>query len=236
MAEQHAVLIGSTGLIGHHLLIRLLEDTFFSRVTALVRRPFNMKHPKLDIKVVDFTNRDQCRDAMVGGTVLFCCIGTTQKQVKGNKATYRAIDFGIPVMTATLAKELGYRSMLHISAVGADQNASNFYLKLKGETDQALIAVGLPALSIFRPSLLLGNRKEFRVGEKIAQTVMPVLAGLLFGNWARYKPVQATSVADAMLHAAQQQVNGTFIHEYAGITALANEKLHSQGSHPTVQT
>lgn len=214
MSQQTAVLIGASGLTGHHLLIRLLENPAYSAVKILVRKPMYMKHPKLSVHVVDFADLHQMRNAMQGGNILFSCIGTTLAQVKGNKALYRSIDFDIPVNASKIAKELGFFSMLLVSAVGANPASSNFYLKLKGETDAAVMAQGLPAVHIFKPSLLLGNRKELRIVERITQSVMPVLAILIPKRWSRLKPIKATDVADAMLEAGLNKEEGNFYYEY----------------------
>lgn len=212
MQERSAVLIGATGLIGHHLLLRLLEGNAYSTVKVLVRRAFHMKHPKLTIHVVDFRNRVQVSEAMEGGHVLFCCLGTTQQQVKGDKTAYRFVDHDIPVLCAELAAEKAFSSFLMVSAVGANPSSGNFYLKLKGETEKAVQEKGLKAVHIFRPSLLLGKRKELRVGERIAQAVMPAIAPLLP---AKYRPIQATKVADAMLKASLEESSGVKVYGYA---------------------
>jgi uncharacterized protein YbjT (DUF2867 family) len=211
MQERSAILIGATGLIGHHLLLRLLESDAYSAVKVLVRRPFHIKHPKLTVHVVNFQNRSEISEALNGGNALFCCLGTTQKQVKGNQTAYRFVDFHIPVMCAELAAEKGFASFLLVSAVGANTSASNFYLKLKGETEQAIREKGLPSVHIFRPSLLLGKRKELRIGERIAQAVMPVLSPLIP---AQYRPIEATKVADAMLKASLQANPGVKVYSY----------------------
>lgn len=171
-----ATLIGATGLIGSHLLELLLADDKFGTVRILVRRPFELNHPKLEKKLVDFSDMESYRLALEGSDVIFCAIGTTQKKVKGDKEAYRKVDFDIPVNAARLGKLCGCETFVLVSSVGASSKSNNFYLKLKGEVEDAVNACGITHLHIVRPSLLLGKRKEYRFGERIAQAVMPVIS------------------------------------------------------------
>lgn len=197
---MHATLIGSTGLIGGHLLDLLLKDPVFDTVRILIRRPMDIIHPKLEKKLVDFTDKESFRLALEGTDVIFCCIGTTMKKMKGDKEAYRKVDYDIAVHAAQLGKVNGCEKFVLVSAVGADSKSRNFYLKLKGEVEEAVQATGIEGVYILRPSLLIGNRKEFRFGEKMATWLMPLFAFLLP---ARYKPVKASEVAKAMVNAVK---------------------------------
>ncbi len=197
---MHATIIGATGLIGGHLLDLLINDPAFSTVRVLIRRPLESGHPKLEKKLVDFNDLEGFRLALEGTDVIFCCIGTTMKKMKGNKAAYRKIDYDIAVHAAQLGKANGCEKFVLVSAVGADSKSRNFYLKLKGETEEAVQASGIESVYILRPSLLMGNRKEFRFGEKLATWLMPLFAFLLP---AKYKPVKAREVAKAMVNAVK---------------------------------
>jgi uncharacterized protein YbjT (DUF2867 family) len=163
-----ATLIGANGLIGNLLMQELLNDPYYDTVRILIRRPINFEHPKLEKKIVDFSDSDSLLVAISNSDVVFCSIGTTQKKVKGDKEAYRKIDFGIPVKLAQLCKMTGCEKFILVSSVGADKSSRNFYLQLKGETEEAVIEAGLNSIHILRPSMLLGNRKEFRAGEKLA--------------------------------------------------------------------
>jgi uncharacterized protein YbjT (DUF2867 family) len=197
---MHATIIGSTGLIGTHLLNLLINDPDYSTVRILIRRPVEFSHPKLEKKLVDFNDMESFRLALEGTEVIFCCIGTTMKKMKGDKEAYRKIDYDIAVQAAQLGKANGCEKFVLVSAVGADSNSRNFYLKLKGETEEAVHASGIESVYILRPSLLIGNRKEFRAGEKLATWLMPLFAFLLP---ARYRPVKASEVAKAMVNAVK---------------------------------
>lgn len=198
---MHATIIGATGLIGGHLLDMLLNDITFKSVRILIRRPLELNHPKLEKKLVDFSDMENFRLALEGTDVIFCTIGTTMKKMKGDKDAYRKVDYEIAVNAARLGKANGCEKYVLVSAVGADSKSRNFYLKLKGETEEAVQASGIESVYILRPSLLIGNRKEFRAGEKLASWLMPLFAFILP---AKYRPVKAIDVAKAMIHAVKE--------------------------------
>ena len=198
---MRATVIGATGLIGSHLLELLLADDNFDSVRILLRRPFDLTHPKLEKKLVDFSDMENFRLALEDSDVIFCAIGTTQKKVKGDKSAYRKVDFDIAVNAAQLGKLCGCEIFVLVSAVGANSQSNNFYLKLKGETEEAVKATGIKSIHIVRPSLLLGDRKEFRLGEKMAQWVMPVFS---FLTPKKYRPIHAKKVAEMMINAAKK--------------------------------
>lgn len=223
MPLQTAVVIGATGLTGGHVVQALLHGETFSKVVVLVRGNFNVSHPKLTVKKVDFGDMDNYQKQLGKGDAIFCCIGTTQKKVKGDMAQYRKVDYDIPVNAAVLGKQAGFNTFLLVSAIGANPQAANFYLRLKGEVDEAVSSAGLPSVNIFRPSLLLGNRNEVRLGEGIMQPVAKALSFLLRGRFAKYKPVEAQAVAKAMVVASRQAVPGNHVYEYTNITALAGQ-------------
>lgn len=197
-----ATVIGATGLIGSYLLELLLKDDHFDSLRVLVRRPFESDHPKLEKKLVDFTDAESFRLALEGSDVVFCSIGTTQKKVKGDKEAYRKIDYDITVNAARFCKLNGCETFVFVSSVGASSKSKNFYLKLKGEIEDAVKAIGLKHVHIMQPSLLLGKRKESRFGEKIAQWVMPVFSFLIP---KKYRPVKAKKVAEQMITTAKDQ-------------------------------
>ncbi len=218
MENNTVTLIGATGLIGSHILRLLEADPYFSRIRVLVRRPFDTTSPKTDVMVVNFEDETQVRQALAGSSAVFCAIGTTNSKVKGDKAAYRMVDHDIPVRTARLCKETACPQLLLVSSVGADAGSRNFYLKLKGQVEDEIRQTGLHAVAVFRPSLLLGKRKEFRAGERLAQWIMPV-----FGTFlpSRLRPVQARDVALAMVTACKKAIPGYHVLHYNEIRAYA---------------
>lgn len=211
---MRATLIGATGLIGNLLLELLLADEYFDSVRILIRRPMELIHPKLEKKLVDFTDMESFRLALEDSDVVFCSIGTTQKKVKGDKDAYRKIDYDITVNAARFCKLNGCETFVFVSSVGANSKSNNFYLRLKGEVEEAVKAVGLKKVYIMQPSLLLGNRKESRFGEKIAEWIMPVISFLIP---PKYKPIKAAEVAKAMIYLSKKNLTGIYYSQFKEI-------------------
>jgi uncharacterized protein YbjT (DUF2867 family) len=209
-----ATLIGATGLIGNILLQELLDDPYFETIRILIRRPLPVTHPKLEKKLVDFNDNDSLLVALSNSDVIFCTVGTTQRKVKGDKEAYRKIDYDIPVKMARFGKMTGCETYILVSSLGANSKSRNFYLKLKGEVEEAVAAVGLNSVYVLRPSMLLGDRPEFRLGEKIGKVIMVSLSFLLP---SKYKPIHARNVAKAMLVAAKENKAGLTVYESGGI-------------------
>jgi uncharacterized protein YbjT (DUF2867 family) len=220
MYRKTAVVLGATGLIGQHLVQELLQNEFFSKVRILVRRPLNLNHPKADIQVVNFNDEKDIAARIDIGDVIFCCIGTTRKKVKGNKTEYRKVDYDIPIITARLGVQHGFSQFLMVSAIGANPVAANFYLQLKGCIEEDVTALPFESIHIFRPSLLLGKREEFRLGERIGGVAIKAISFLLIGAWRKYRPIQAAEVARSMVAAANKEIAGVHLYEYDEMKAL----------------
>src|SRR6187401_944412 len=213
-----ATLVGATGLIGSYLLEELLNDPWFDTVRILIRRPLDITHPKLEKKIVDFNDSDSLLVALSNSDVLFCTIGSTMKKVIGDKEAYRKIDFDIPVKLARFCKMTNCEKFILVSSAGANSKSRNFYQRLKGETDEAVKSVGLKTVHIMRPSLLLGERKEFRPGENIGKAVMTSLSFIIP---EKYKAIQGKDVAKVMASLAKKDEEGVFIHENSEIRDLS---------------
>jgi len=220
MSEKIATLIGATGLIGGELLSLLLDDDHFKTVRILIRRPLTMDHPKLEKKLVDFSDADSLLVDLDGSDSVFCAIGTTMKKVKGNKEVYRKIDYDIPVNIARYCKIMNCKNYILVSAVGADSKSGNFYLKLKGEVEDIVRKAGIESTYIMQPSMLLGKRNEFRFGERIT---IPLMKKISFLLPSKYKPIQARDVAKAMLAAAKKHEKGVLVCQYRKMKRLARE-------------
>jgi uncharacterized protein YbjT (DUF2867 family) len=220
MPAEIAAVIGATGLIGSHLVQLLQKDSLFDTVRLLVRRPISFQHPKLELKLVNFSDPESFKLAIDGSNTVFCAVGTTQKKVGGDQEAYRKVDYDIPVGAARFSAETGVEKFLLVSSVGASSKSNNFYLKLKGEVEDAVQQTTIRSISVFRPSLLLGNREENRPGEKIGQLLMPLLSFAMMGPWSKYKPIQASDVSRAMFMAAKNNRQGHSIYEYKEMQSL----------------
>jgi uncharacterized protein YbjT (DUF2867 family) len=222
MSAKTAAIIGASGMIGGYLLEQLLNDPDYETIRVIVRRPFDRKHAKVEVKLVDFADYESFKLAIDGSDVVFCAIGTTQKNVKGDKTLYRKIDFDIPVKAARICKETGCQTFVVVSSVGADSTTGNFYLKLKGEVEDALAQSGLEEVHIMQPSQLLGDRKENRPAEKIFKAIMKTVSPLLGGSLAKYKPIHGRDVAKAMIKAAKTNNKGVHRYSFHELMKLAN--------------
>jgi uncharacterized protein YbjT (DUF2867 family) len=219
MKKKTATIIGATGLIGSELLNLLKNDEEYSEVRILARRPLETEHPKVNVKVIDFTDNEAYKTAISGSDVVFCAIGTTSKKVKGNKQEYRKIDFDIPANAAKYCVETGCKKFIFVSSVGASSKSSNFYLSLKGEVEAAIEAIDVRTAIAFRPSLLLGKRNEFRFGELIGKYVIVPLS-VFFPS--QMKPIKAQTVAKAMLQVSKEHLMGYNVLHRKEMKLLAN--------------
>ena len=217
MKEKTAAIIGSTGLIGGKLLELLLNDNYFNVIRVIVRRPVEFNNPAVRVIVIDFSDEVSFRSAIDGCDALFCAVGTTQNKVKGDRAAYYKVDYDIPVNAARFCKETGCPAFLLVSSVGADSRSKNFYLKLKGEVEDKLREMKIASVSVFRPSMLLGKRNEFRFGEEVAKAISAPLS-FLFPS--KYKPVKAENVARAMIAASKKGIPGFHVYHYKEMMEL----------------
>jgi uncharacterized protein YbjT (DUF2867 family) len=211
MQDLKATLIGATGLIGSELFELLIEDEAFSEIKILVRREVDFKHPKVKTAIIDFEDEAAFQSEILAGSIIFCAVGTTNKKARGDKSKYRKVDYDIPVNAAKFGLGKGCKQFVLVSSYGANSSSSNFYTKLKGEVEDCLQELSIPSLAIFRPSILLGNRDEFRLGELTAKFLMNAFSFLLPTN---VKPIQAKDVAKSMMIAAKKNPEGTQVYQY----------------------
>jgi uncharacterized protein YbjT (DUF2867 family) len=217
-----ALIIGSTGLIGSQLLELLLDSEEYAAVITFVKRDSGIRHPKLKQHIIDFDKPEDYQNFVVGDD-FFCTIGTTIKNA-GSQEVFRKVDFEYPKAFATIALQNNVKQFLIISSLGADSNSGNFYLKTKGEIQDFLKDCNFESVSVLQPSLLLGDRKEFRLGEKIGAFFMKLFSFLLIGKMKKYKPIQSEAVAKAMFDIAQKKYKGFHIIESDEIQKIANKK------------
>jgi uncharacterized protein YbjT (DUF2867 family) len=214
-----AVIVGASGLIGSSLLELLLDSTQYDEVLALVRKELPTHHKKLVQLVIDFDKLDEYATS-VTGQAIFCCLGTTRKRTP-DLAVYRKIDHNHPLQLARIAKHNGIKQYHLVSALGADAKSSNFYTKMKGETENDIQGAGLKCLQIYRPSILTGHRKESRPMERFAIKLMKVIDPLLGGGLKKYRSIPAETVARAMYNQSLKYEEGVFIHSSDKIKLLA---------------
>ncbi len=192
------MLLGATGLTGGQVLQGLLAREEVDQVVALVRHRLPTLHDKLAQHEVDFDNLDAHASLFDVDTII-CCLGTTIKKA-GSQAQFRKVDLGYPLKAAELGRSHDVRAFILMSAIGASSSSTIFYNRVKGELEDALEDLGYPYLSIYHPSLLLGDRKEQRTAEALGIKAMPLVNRLLIGPLDKYRGIEAATVAQAMVN------------------------------------
>ena len=227
MRTRAAVLLGASGLTGGYCLRGLVATSEYSsreysRVILLLRKQLSLGEIETPASKVEQSvmNLGEMKSGNFAGVNdVFCTLGTTIAKA-GSQAAFRAVDYELPMRAARAAKEAGIEQFLLVSSVGADPGSSNFYLRTKGELERDLAALKFPALHIFRPGLLLGQRQEFRLSEAFAQRIGPLLNPVMLGPLRKYRSVRAKTVGEAMVAAALRGGSGIFTYHYDEIMGL----------------
>ena len=199
-----ALVFGSSGLVGGHLLNQLIENDDYNKIKIFVRTESENNNPKVEIIKIDFNNLENHKEDIKGDDCFFC-IGTT-KQNSPDKIEYRRVELDVPKQIAQIAKSNSVNSFVFVSSGYADPKNSGDYLKFKGEVEEELKRLNFSKLGIMRPSFLLGNRKEKRVGEKIGIFVFKLLSPLFLGPLKKMKPIHSETVAKAMISSVNQNL------------------------------
>lgn len=216
-----ALLAGATGLVGGHVLDRLLVSPAHDRVTVLVRRPLDRAHPKLDVRIVDFEALARGEGIDLGAAdEAYLCLGTTRRAA-GSADRFRRVDHDYSVACARVARDAGARRAGLVSSVGASARAASFYLRVKGETERDVEALGFDALAIARPSFLVGERREHRAGEAIGIAAARAVGWALGGPLRRYRAIEADVVAAGLVTALAEDRPGARVLEHDALVALA---------------
>jgi uncharacterized protein YbjT (DUF2867 family) len=213
---KQAVIAGATGLVGAECL-KLLLDRYDS-VTAFVRHSTGRTHARLLERHVDFDRLGTME--IPPGAHVYCMLGTTIK-VAGSQEAFRHVDYDYPKMLAERTADAAGSRFQLISSVGANSKSGNFYLRTKGELEDTVRALPIDAVHIFRPSVLAGDRKESRPGEKFGIAITKALQPLLLGPLRKYRAMPAPLLARAMVNAANRDVHGHFLYHYDEIVNTA---------------
>lgn len=214
-----ALIIGATGLVGKQCLYQLLEEKEYLKVVALVRKEMNIKHHKLEQIIVNFDELEKHENSIQADDI-FCCLGTTIGVAK-TQENFRKVDYDYPLKVAELALKNGAKQYMLVSAMGASKTSSIFYCRIKGELEESIAKLGYSSFHVFRPSMLMGDRKEFRSGEIIAKYLMKVIGFLFIGPLAKYKAIEGIVVAKAMVRTALKKVDGIHFYQSNEIKKIA---------------
>ncbi|GAB3018657.1 Rossmann-fold NAD(P)-binding domain-containing protein [Spirosoma pulveris] len=214
--QKTALVLGATGLIGNLLTHQLVDSQLYSQVKVLVRKPLTWQHPHLQEVHFEF---DHPNGLIIQADDIFCCLGTTMKKA-GSKEAFQKVDYQYPMTIARMGLTNGAKQFAIVTSMGADTESSFFYNRVKGEVERDLAGLNYPTLLIYRPSLLLGNRAgqgDNRLGERLAEGAMRLLKPLIP---AKYRAIEASKVAKAMLTTTQQGLTGKTVFESDALQAF----------------
>jgi uncharacterized protein YbjT (DUF2867 family) len=212
---KNALVAGATGLVGSELVSLLVKTEYYNSIHVITRRPFELEHMKLSAHTIDFNKLDSFKpNALISD--VYICLGTTMKKA-GSKENFRKVDYDYVVELSRWASKNNVQKIAVISSIGADAQSKNFYLRTKGEMEDSLKALHLTNLIILRPSLLLGDRKEFRLSEKLASAMMRPISAIMTGKLRKYRAVHAREVAHSMFYHT--------VHAQQSIQLITNELI-----------
>lgn len=225
---QGILLAGATGLVGRLTLRALLDDArFVGVIFAPVRHELDLRDPRLlavrtefgtagaDAGIVDAIEAHSPKrvDSFVS------CLGTTLRAA-GSREAFIAVDRDLVLRLAQLAFDQGARHAVLMSSVGASRQSGNFYLRVKGEVEDAMARVGFTRLDIIQPGLLIGAREQRRPAEALAQSLVPIADRALLGKLSRFRSIDAQQVARAIVALLERSSAGEFTYQYASIQEL----------------
>ena len=199
-----ALIFGSSGLVGKNLLNQVINNSNYSKVKIFVRSSLEISDQKVEIINTDFKDLQKIKNLIIGDDCFFC-IGTTKKK-SPDKSEYRRVELDLPKKIAQISKSNDIKSFIYVSSGFADPKNSGDYLKFKGLVEEEIKSLNFEKIGILRPSFLLGNRKENRVGEKIGIFIFKLLSPLFVGPFKKMKPIHSEIVAKAMIQIANEDI------------------------------
>lgn len=211
--QTRICLVGATGLIGSALIEQALHRPRL-RIIGVARREAKLPFgARMEMLIAD---RSGWPDAIAASRaqVLVCALGTTMRKVGKDETAFRAVDHDLVLEAAHAAREAGIGHMILVSSAGADRASRHFYLRVKGETEQALGRMRFRRLDILRPGILRGPRQESRPLERLGQLLAPLADPFLAGQWRQYRSMPAEKLAQAIFALAQEKAGGQFVHDY----------------------
>jgi uncharacterized protein YbjT (DUF2867 family) len=216
-------LVGATGLIGTSLIEYGLGRSDLFRIIGIARREAPLPPgARMELLVADPAGWPDAI-AAANADVLVCALGTTWRKAGKDEAAFRSVDHDLVLACGKAAKAAGIRQMIVISSVGADAGSKTFYLRVKGETEQALGKLGLTRLDLLRPGLLRGPRVERRPAEKLAMLASPIADLLMNGQYRKYRSIKAQTMAQAIIGLTREKAAGRFVFEHDVILRAARK-------------
>ncbi len=208
---KKALIAGATGLVGSHLLDKLLNEGEYNRIVSFVRKPSGKSHPVLRERLVAFKDLDSVvlKDDVDD---IYCCLGTTMKKAKSRKK-FIQVDFDYPLKLAEIGLKHGAKRIFLVSSLGANRKSLFFYSRVKGKMEMAIEKLPFETIGIFRPALILGERNESRLGEDVAKKIFSFFDPILTGFLQKYKGVHARDIAKAMFDLSKTDRKGLLVIE-----------------------
>lgn len=219
---KKAILFGASGFVGSELLLELLDNPIYEEVTIVVRKPLNSTHPKLRILVGDFNSMPGLIEK-ISADIVFIALGAIQNS-KQNSVEFYQIDHDYPVIAAKILKKNGAKSVFLVTAAGANPNSKFKYVKTKGETERDIIALDFEFTHIFRPTMIVGNRKDKRPFEKIGMKIWKLIHPVFIGRQTDYKEIDGKEIAKAMNNASLNQTEKIKIYNWKEMKFYSNSK------------
>ena len=222
---KSALIIGASGLVGKLLLEAILQKDYYTSITLVLRRAIDLEYDKR-VKIItisDFDALDQYEENLFSEDV-FCCLGSTMKKA-GSKSAFEKSDLIYPLKVATInQKNPNFKNYLIVTSQGANAKSLFYYNQVKGKCEQALLALNLPGLKVFRPSLLLGNRIEKRGAEVFFNFLIQVVSSpLKVLGISSFWSIEAAIVARAMLQVAMNENEGTVFYDAKAMVQLTQK-------------
>jgi uncharacterized protein YbjT (DUF2867 family) len=217
-SSRVAVLAGASGLVGGECLRLLVHSGDYVEVIAFVRHPLGFSHPKLRLVRVDFASLPSLPE--FSGADVFSALGATMQQA-GSREAFRKVDYDASLAFATRAAQGGARQFAVVSSINAHAHSSAFYLRVKGELEDALKLLPFPSLHIFRPSFMAGDHLGSRPGERVGVSISTALDFAFIGKLRKFSAVDVDVFANAMIKAARRADAGVHVYEYEQIVELA---------------
>jgi uncharacterized protein YbjT (DUF2867 family) len=216
--SKKAILFGASGFVGSYLLDELLNNPDYEKVIIVVRKKLDISHPKLTMLTGDYHSLPDLKTTIAADDI-FIALGTTKKNTP-DKDEYYQVDHDYPVLAAKIAKEKGARSVFVVTAVGPNANSRIFYIRTKGETERDILALDFEHTNFFRPSMIMGNRKEHRLLEKILIKLFSVINPIFIGALKRFRGITGKDIAKAMNNAAKNQSEKVKIYHWKEMKEL----------------
>ena len=215
---RKAIIFGASGFVGSYLLTELLNNSDYEEVTVVVRKDLNIRHPKLKILIGNYHSLSDLKTQFIAEDV-FITLGSTKKKTPKQDEYYQ-VDHDYPVLAANIAQQNGATSIFLLTAIGANSESNVFYVRTKGEAERDIIALNFAHTHIFRPSMIMGSRKEKRLAEKMMMKIWSAVNPLFVGKATKYKGITAQNIAKSMNNAAKNQTEKVQIYHWKEMNAL----------------